>query len=282
MRIITIPVLALGLALSTAAVAETPPPYPDFTFKRIKPPKPGEKKHIVQIKPGDGLKPLPKKKPKPAADEATVQTAAAATSPAVPRPGRYEWFWQAVSPSISESNPGRLEPVLQQMAGRPVAQQVSAPRLDHMMTIARSYGSDILRTTAGTRVSPALVLAVIAVESSGRADAVSGAGAAGLMQLMPATAERFGVTDRSVPSANIRGGVAYLNWLMGEFGEDPILVLAGYNAGEGAVRSHSGVPPYSETRDYVPKVLAAFEVARGLCRTRPMFISDGCVFATSG
>jgi soluble lytic murein transglycosylase-like protein len=68
---------------------------------------------------------------------------------------------------------------------------------------------------------------------------------------------------------------------MEEFGNDPILVLAGYNAGEGAVRKHGGVPPYKETRNYVPKVLAAFQVARALCLTPPQLISDGCVFQTA-
>ncbi|MGD9865108.1 MAG: lytic transglycosylase domain-containing protein, partial [Pseudodonghicola sp.] len=89
---------------------------------------------------------------------------------------------------------------------------------------------------------------------------------------------RFGVTDSLAPDQNIAGGVKYLNWLMEKFGNDPILVLAGYNAGEGSVRDHAGVPPFAETRDYVPKVLAAFQVARGLCRTPPELISDGCVF----
>ncbi len=65
---------------------------------------------------------------------------------------------------------------------------------------------------------------------------------------------------------------------MDEFAADPMLVLAGYNAGEGAVRSHDGVPPFAQTRDYVPKVLAAFRVASGLCRTTPMLIYDPCVF----
>ncbi|HHL22716.1 MAG TPA: lytic transglycosylase domain-containing protein, partial [Aliiroseovarius sp.] len=68
-------------------------------------------------------------------------------------------------------------------------------------------------------------------------------------------------------------------WLMGEFGRDPILALAAYNAGENAVRGNSGVPPYPETRGYVPKVLAAWQVARGLCVTPPELITDGCVFA---
>jgi soluble lytic murein transglycosylase-like protein len=130
-------------------------------------------------------------------------------------------------------------------------------------------------------VSPALVLAVIAVESGGNAAAVSSAGATGLMQLMPDTASRFGVTESTDPVQNIRGGVAYLDWLMGEFGNDAVLALAGYNAGEGAVMKNAGVPPYAETRGYVPKVLAAWRVARGLCRTPPDLPGDGCVFVLS-
>ena len=82
-----------------------------------------------------------------------------------------------------------------------------------------------MKSTIGTKCHPPWFLAVIAVESAGKADAVSGAGAQGLMQLMPATAERFGVEDSLVPSQNILGGVKYLNWLMGKFDHDPILVL---------------------------------------------------------
>jgi len=69
---------------------------------------------------------------------------------------------------------------------------------------------------------------------------------------------------------------------MEHFDNDPILALAGYNAGEGAVRQNAGVPPYAETRDYVPKVLAAWTVARGLCKTPPELVSDGCVFSLGG
>ncbi|MCB2140264.1 MAG: lytic transglycosylase domain-containing protein, partial [Rhodobacteraceae bacterium] len=92
----------------------------------------------------------------------------------------------------------------------------------------------------------------------------------------------FGVVDRMDPSDNIRGGVAYLDWLMGQFGGDPLMVLAAYNAGENAVRGAGGVPAYAETRNYVPKVLAAWMVARGLCVTPPDLVSDGCVFAANG
>ena len=136
--------------------------------------------------------------------------------------------------------------------------------------------------TVGTDVSPALVLALISVESSGKANAESHKGAQGLMQLIPATAERFGIDDPTDPSQNIKGGVAYLAWLLNEFDRDPILALAGYNAGENAVKDNGGVPPYAETRAYVPKVLNAWRVAKGLCRTPPELVTDACVFNVSG
>jgi soluble lytic murein transglycosylase-like protein len=84
--------------------------------------------------------------------------------------------------------------------------------------------------------------------------------------LIPATARRFGVADSFDPDQNIGGGAAYLDWLLRNFGEDAILALAGYNAGEGAVEQYKGVPPYSETRDYVVKVFDALAAAEPLCR----------------
>jgi soluble lytic murein transglycosylase-like protein len=150
-----------------------------------------------------------------------------------------------------------------------------------MQKLAETHGGNILLATLGKDVSPAFVLAVIGVESGGRAEAVSGAGAVGLMQLIPDTAARFNVTDSTDPAQNIKGGTAYLDWLLKEFKRDPLLALAGYNAGEGAVRKHKGVPPYAETRAYVPKVVAAWQVARTLCMTPPKYVTDGCVFKPS-
>ncbi|BAI72217.1 membrane-bound lytic murein transglycosylase [Azospirillum sp. B510] len=100
-------------------------------------------------------------------------------------------------------------------------------------------------------VDPALVLAVIQAESAFRTDAVSPKEAAGLMQLIPDTADRFGVADVFDPKQNITGGVRYLRWLLAYFQGDVTLALAGYNAGEGAVDRHKGVPPYEETRNYI-------------------------------
>lgn len=258
----------LSLCLACAGVApvmaDSPPPYPSFTFKRVKPPTAGAQKRItVQIKPGAPAA------PKAAEAKATVTAQ-----------GSYDWYWDHVSPALVDSGPGRLQPAIIALGKGPAGSSVAAPRLQALQQIAQDHGVEILSSTIGTQVSPALVLAVIGVESSGRETAVSSKGATGLMQLMPETAKRFGVEDSTDPAQNIKGGVAYLDWLMTEFQRDPLLVLAGYNAGEGAVRSNAGVPPYAETRDYVPKVLAAWAVARGLCLTPPELISDGCVLRT--
>ena len=90
-----------------------------------------------------------------------------------------------------------------------------------------------MKATIGTQVSPALVLAVISAESGGQVDALSAKGAQGLMQLVPATAERFGVSDSTDPVQNIKGGVAYLDWLMTKFDRDPLMVISSY-VGENA------------------------------------------------
>ncbi|MEZ5676036.1 Transglycosylase SLT domain-containing protein [Thalassovita litoralis] len=259
----------LALVVAGGALAESPPPFPEFTFKRVKPPAAGDTKRItVQITPQD------MKIQKPAAKSAEPQ----GETPSPATGDSFGWFWEVISPELTASGPGRLEPALTQLANPPAGQGMGAPRLQVLLSIARDRNADLLMTTVGTGVSPALVLAVIAVESGGRVDAVSGAGAQGLMQLIPATADRFGVADALNASDNIRGGVAYLDWLLKEFDGDPILALAAYNAGENAVRKHGGVPPFAETRAYVPKVLAAFATARGLCKTPPQLISDGCVF----
>src|ERR1035438_5324223 len=100
-----------------------------------------------------------------------------------------------------------------------------------------------------------LARAIIQAESAFNYKARSKAGALGLMQLMPSTAERFGVVDPFDPRQNIQGGVKYLKWLHDYYAGDLIRVVAAYNAGEGAVNKHKGIPPFRETQAYVPKVL---------------------------
>lgn len=275
---------ALALAVVVAAPAPAADIEPRGVYKRIKAPKPGTRAHVtVQISPEEHA--AAPSAPSTGPDLIVPDIIARTKVPPAALPdimkkkspeGAYKAFWEKISPDLAKAGPGRLDDAIQALA----ATEVASPRLKTLQNIVEQRGVDILRSTVGTKVSPALVLAVMSVESGGRPAAVSTAGAQGLMQLMPATAKRFGVTDSMLPEQNIAGGVKYLDWLMNEFSDDPILVLAGYNAGEGAVRQHNGVPPYTETRDYVPKVLAAFQVARALCATPPLLISDGCVFQT--
>ena len=274
-------IMTLALAVFVAAagpgVAEVERLQPDFTFKRVGvPSSAGQSRINVQIDPNEPrLGPVYADPP----EEEVVPAAAGAVAP---RSSGMEWFWANVSPDLAGTHAGRVTTALQQINNPPLGKGVAAPRLQSLQDIAAAHGRDILRETVGTNVSPALVLAVIAVESAGRVDVTSRAGAQGLMQLMPDTATRFGVTDSMDAAQNIKGGVAYLAWLLNHFGNDPVMALAGYNSGEGNVHKHNGVPPFAETRAYVPKVLAAWQVAKGLCQTPPQLIADACVFNVTG
>jgi soluble lytic murein transglycosylase-like protein len=121
-----------------------------------------------------------------------------------------------------------------------------------------SFDAAIDRHARQFGVDPRLVKAVITVESNYNPAAVSSKGARGLMQLMPGTAQRFNVADVHDPEENIRGGVAYLAILQRLFNHDLTRVLAAYNAGEGAVLRHGGIPPYAETQMYVRKALTVY------------------------
>lgn len=108
-------------------------------------------------------------------------------------------------------------------------------------------------------IDPLLIYAQMHQESSFKLKATSYKGASGLMQLMPATARRFGVTDIYNPKQNIEAGVKYMRWLLNTFGGDVVLALAGYNAGEGAVWKYGNqVPPYRETQEYVRRITARY------------------------
>jgi soluble lytic murein transglycosylase-like protein len=191
-------------------------------------------------------------------------------------PGAFRWFWTEVSTARTDARAGRWGDVLAVVEGaRADGKPVYGSRAAAEQILAH-YGAHLAREAARHNVSLALLVAVIAVESGGNPQARSPKGAGGLMQLMPGTAERFGVSDAYAPSENIRGGARYLDWLLRTFREDAVLALAGYNAGEGAVDLHAGVPPYGETRDYVAKVAGAWAAARTLCATPPRTARDAC------
>lgn len=216
--------------------------------------------NIVRV-PKRGEKRLARRSVAPAAAVAR----AAPVTPAAARPRRIDhaWFWERHRPDAPASA-GRWVEALASLETRRSAGNAlfDAARLD---AIARRYRTQIASAARAHGVSELLLLAVIAVESAGQSQAVSPKGARGLMQLIPATARRFGVADSFDPAANIGGGAAYLDWLLRTFRDDPILALAGYNAGEGAVQKYKGVPPYAETRDYVVKVFDALAAAKALC-----------------
>lgn len=182
-----------------------------FTFRRIAAPPAGQAPKItVQIDPADY--------------DAWMEGTGEETSqvpddlPSAAPVTEWDWFWEAVSPQITDTGPANTALALQTLAAKPAA---PAPRLQALRDITGAHGRDILSATVGTDVSPALVVALIAVESSGRVSAESDAGAQGLMQLIPDTAARFGVEDPTDPAQNIKGGVAYLAWLLEQFDRDP-------------------------------------------------------------
>lgn len=177
------------------------------------------------------------------------------------RAQRHAWFWRATSPRLDAADPARLE-ALTAVAARNLS---GGGRSKVVQDIRRTFGAEIAAAARGANVSEALLIALVAAESAGKPNAVSPKGAEGLGQLMPATAKRFGVTDAKDPAQNLRGAADYLSVLLKLFEEDALLALAGYNAGEGAVGRYKGVPPFNETRDYVPIVLGYYHHAKNLC-----------------
>lgn len=117
----------------------------------------------------------------------------------------------------------------------------------------------VLKLAPEYGVYPLLAMAVIRAESNFNPGAVSPKNAQGLMQLIPQTAERFNVKQPFDPEQNIRGGLSYLRWLLAYFKGDVTLVAAAYNAGEGAVNRHAGIPPYAETQGYVRRIREMFK-----------------------
>ncbi|KZE33247.1 lytic transglycosylase domain-containing protein [Crenobacter luteus] len=143
------------------------------------------------------------------------------------------------------------------VAGLP---RVAAPHIS--ASRKAPYREMIARVAREHRLDPELLHAIVSVESGYQSAALSPKGAVGLMQVMPATGERFGVTELSDPRQNLKAGARYLKFLLTAFNGNLPLVLAAYNAGEGAVQKYNNrIPPYPETRDYVAKVLASYRGA---------------------
>lgn len=237
-----IPILALGALIALLIAA--PPGGAEAqerrtrTFKLVKPPQLGVKRRL------------------------TIATTHSALPPQkTARIARHGWFWRQASTGIGAANPERFAPLAAIAAGKLNGKAQRAL----ISAIRRTWRSEIATAARAAGVSEALLLAVIAAESAGDPRAVSPAGAQGLGQLMPDTARRFEVEDPFEPAQNLRGAATYLSTLLAMFDEDPLLALAGYNAGENAVLRHRGVPPYAETRDYVPIVLSFYHEAQSLC-----------------
>jgi soluble lytic murein transglycosylase-like protein len=152
---------------------------------------------------------------------------------------------------------------------------VPAPRVPRREDIAR-YTPVIEAAARKNGLDPLLLHAVIRAESGYNAQALSGKGASGLMQLLPATAKRYGVTDLFDPRQNIEAGAKYLKDLLELFENNLELALAGYNAGEGSViRAGKKVPNYRETLAYVPKVLEFYRAARDNDNWAPKSVPGG-------
>ena len=148
----------------------------------------------------------------------------------------------------------RYEVVLSESNG-----DVSPPLHPALLKLSVLYDAMIREAATRADVDPELLRAVIVVESGFDANAISGAGAQGLMQLMPATAKMYGVTNVFDPRENVDAGARYLRDLIDLYDDDYELVLAAYNAGEKAVAEYGGnIPPYAETRNYIPKVLGVY------------------------
>ena len=150
----------------------------------------------------------------------------------------------APKPMVVAARPA-VPPGPRPVTEHPLYQEAPRPIAEFVRLVAPDY-----------QVLPQLVLAVMAAESNFNPNAISPKQAQGLMQLIPDTAARFNVRNILDPAQNIRGGMAYLRWLLAFFEGDVALAVAAYNAGERAVERYRGVPPYAETRAYVRKVMA--------------------------
>ena len=195
----------------------------------------------------------------------------------VERSGSRKSFTEELA-SLDERPQQKLAPLRPLRAGRRSAppqlarpKDISSEQAKHLA----QYAPEIQKAAAKYNVPVELICGVILQESGGNPRAVSPTGARGLMQLMPQTAKRFGVQDSFDASQNIDGGTRYLRFLLDRFDGNIELTLAGYNAGEHAVERHGNkVPPYRETRAYIPNVLGYTQSMINILATAQIDRSD--------
>jgi len=168
------------------------------------------------------------------------------------------WFKQAAAGGDIQAQNilarfGDVTPVEEDAQCKPAPQPVMEPVIETNPARQRIAGW-VNQIAPAYGVDPELVMAVIQVESGFKSEALSSKNAQGLMQLIPDTAKRFGVKDSWNPVQNIKGGVAYLHWLLRHFDGKVDLALAAYNAGEAVVERYKGIPPFQETESYVKQI----------------------------
>lgn len=164
---------------------------------------------------------------------------------------------------LAESTLATTQPTAQSVASVLTSKKVTHPcakkSISTLNHLAKPHTPTISRYAKSYQVDEALIKAVITIESCYKEKALSPKGARGLMQLIPDTAERFGVSNAYDSQENIRGGARYLGWLSKRFDGDLTKVLAAYNAGEGRVDQYKGIPPFRETRNYVHDVMHVYQ-----------------------
>ena len=183
------------------------------------------------------------------------------------------WFWSEIPPGIED---GSRANAMQVVANARNQRQGIFRTKAQARSVLKRWRVEIKAAARNAGINEALIVAVVIVESGGNQYAQSPKGALGLGQLMPGTAHQYGVRDAFDPAENLRGSATYLSDLIDIFRGDLVLALAAYNSGAQAVFKHRGVPPYAETRAYVPKVLAAFETAGDFCELHPRAARRKC------
>ncbi|NOX72626.1 MAG: lytic transglycosylase domain-containing protein, partial [Alphaproteobacteria bacterium] len=160
--------LAVLVFLAGITPVQAAEPFKDFTFRTVKPPKPGAKKLItIQILPENS--------------EEVVKTPVGpvAVTASSDRADQLDWFWDGISPDLAAARAGRFQEAVQQLARAPDGRAITTPRIARLRQIIAAHGRDILLSSVGTKLSPALVLAMMSTESGGQVDATSDAGARG-------------------------------------------------------------------------------------------------------